>query len=528
MDRRERSRTARTQKRRKKPDDPGDTLIILNNGKRSPMTENLNDLSLKIKTLENQSRALEPDQKQRQELYDRVNRFAEDFLESLPHRPVFTKDPDEGSGILDAPINGDAQDIDTLLALLDKNVITPGINPASPGHLGYIPGSGMYAGALGDFLAAVTNRYAGIYAASPGAARMDTMVVKWFAKAAGYPDTAAGDLTSGGSIANLSAIVAARDAKGLSAKDFHRAVVYLCAHTHHCVEKAVRIAGLGECVFRHVPVDDAFRMVPGELKKMITADQASGLHPWLLVASAGTTDTGSVDPLEALAEISKAHGLWFHVDGAYGAGFVLCEPGRKALKGIEKSDSLTMDPHKGLFAPFGTGIVLVKNAPDLHRPYQYQANYLQDEKTLADMDQVSSAEISPELSRHWRGLRVWMALKLSGVKAFAAALEEKILLARYAWVRLNRIDGVETGPLPDLSILIFRCVPKKGDADRFNRKLLDKIVSDGRVYMSSTLIDGRFMLRMAVLSFRTHLEKIEQALNIIEQMIDQVKTEQKN
>ena len=428
-------------------------------------------------------------------------------------------------GILNDPIPDKPEAIESVLESFDRHVISPGLNPASPGHLGYIPGSGLYHSALGDFLAAVTNRYTGIYGASPGAARMETLIVKWFAQKAGYPDTAAGDLTSGGSIANLSAIVAARDARGLKAGDFHRAVIYLSDHTHHCVEKAVRTAGLGECVIRHVPVDDGFRMVPKALDLLVEQDARSGLIPWLLVASAGTTDTGAVDPLEALAGIAGKQNLWFHVDGAYGASFILCESGKVALKGMALSDSLTMDPHKGLFAPFGTGILLVKQAADLHRPYQYQANYLQDEKTLATMAQVSSAEMSPELSRHFRGMRVWLALKLAGVNAFAAALEEKIQLARYAYHRLNRIPGIETGPFPDLSIVIFRYVPDKGDADAFNQKLIEKIMNDGTVYMSSTLINGNFMLRLAVLSFRTHLEKIEQALIIIGNTIEQIKSE---
>ncbi|MCF6247918.1 MAG: aminotransferase class V-fold PLP-dependent enzyme [Desulfobacula sp.] len=477
-----------------------------------------------IKTLEAKTTLLEPDLKERQELFEQVNIYTENFLESLDKRPVYHKDPQEGAGLLDDPISEEPEALEKILEIFDEHVITPGLNPASPGHLGYIPGSGLYVSALGDFLAAVTNRYSGIYAACPGAARMETMVIKWFAEKVGYPESAAGDLTSGGSIANLSAIVAARDARSLKARDFHRAVVYLCEHTHHCVEKAVRTAGLGEAKIRHVPVDDCFRMNPKALEQVVRQDIQNGLLPWLLVASAGTTDTGAVDPLETLASIARENNIWFHVDGAYGASFVLCESGKKMLKGIELSDSITMDPHKGLFVPFGTGIILVKNAADLHRPYQYQANYLQDEKTLARMEQVSSAEMSPELTRHFRGVRVWLALKLCGVSAFSAALEEKILLARYAYHRLNRIDGIETGPFPDLSIIIFRYVPENGDADQFNKMLIEQIMNDGAVYMSSTLIDGNFMLRMAVLSFRTHLEKIEQALIIIDKMIVQTLT----
>jgi aromatic-L-amino-acid decarboxylase len=411
------------------------------------------------------------------------------------------------------------------MELFETTVLTPGLNPAHSGHFGYIPGSGLYHSALGDFLAAVSNRYAGIYAASPGAVRMEQMLIQWLIHMFGYPDTAAGDLTSGGSIANLSAIVAARDHKGLSAKDYHRAVVYFTEHTHHCVEKAVRIAGLSDCIKRFVPVDENFRMQPHALGQMITRDREDGLIPWLLVGSAGTTDTGSVDPLDDLADIARDHKIWFHVDGAYGASFVLCDQGRQMLKGMERSDSLVVDPHKGFFVPFGTGVVLVRDGMNLHRSFHYQANYMQDEKTLAKLDRMSPAELSPELSRHFRGMRLWLPLKLLGVKPFRAALAEKMLLAAYFYERIQEIEGIETGPFPDLSIVIFRYLPKRGNADAFNEKLIEKIMNHGRVFLSSTRIHGNVMLRLAVLSFRTHLEKVDEAITIVEEMIDQVKKE---
>ncbi len=478
-----------------------------------------------IKNLEKKSELLEPLQDQRQELFEKVNQFAENFLTTLSTTPVFQSPKSDGTDFMSLFMGEEPEKMDSLLKNFDEHVIRSGLNPASPGHLGYIPGSGLYYSALGDFLAAVTNRYSGIYAASPGAARMEMMVVRWFAHEAGYPASAGGDLTSGGSIANLSAIVAARDAFELKARNFHRAVVYLTAHTHHCVEKAVRTAGMGECVIRQVPVDAFFRMRKDSLEKMIETDKAQHMIPWLIVASAGTTDTGSVDPLEAVGDIARKNRIWFHVDGAYGACFVLCGLGKKILKGMDGSDSLTMDPHKGLFIPFGTGIVLTRRAEDLHRPYQYQANYLQDGKNLAGMDDISPAEMSPELTRHFRGLRVWLALKLAGVKSFRAALEEKLLLARYFHEKIKAIDGIETGPEPDLSIVIFRYVPKRGNADGFNKKLLEKIVSNGPIFISSTLIEKKFMLRLAVLSYRTHLEKLDQAITIVKRMIKEVKEE---
>ncbi len=486
------------------------------------MSKDRKQIIKKIQELEKQSISLDPDVDERKELMANVSEFAENFLTSLNNRPVFKNCENEGSKLLNSPFSDESEPLGNILKSFTDNVLESGLNPASPGHFGYIPGSGLYYSALGDYLAAVTNRYSGIYAASPGAVRMEAMVIQWFAKEIGYPESSSGDLTSGGSIANLSAVVAARDAFGFKAKEYSKLVVYLTAHTHHCIEKSIRIAGLGETVIRVVPVDANFKMQPESFVQMVKHDKSLGLIPWLIVASAGTTDVGSIDPLVDLFEIAKINKMWFHVDGAYGASFVLCKSGKKNLKGIEDADTLTMDPHKGLFAPFGTGVILAKNGMDLHRPYQYEANYMQDEKTLAKKDQMSPAELSPELTRHFRGLRIWMALKIAGISAFRSALEEKMLLAQYFYNELQSIDRIETGPFPDLSIVIFRYVPQEGNPNTFNQVLLEKIIKEGSVFMSSTMINNNFMIRMAILSFRSHLEKVDQAITIIRSMIQRI------
>jgi len=253
------------------------------------------------------------------------------------------------------------------------------------------------------------------------------------------------------------------------------------------------------------------------LEKMITDDRRKGLNPFLIIASAGTTDTGAIDPLKDISEIAKKYNLWFHVDGAYGAFFVLCDEGKKLLNGMENSDSLVMDPHKGLFLPYGTGTILVKDRRDLLNAFWYQANYLQDAKKGAD--EVSPADISPELTKHFRGLRLWLPLKLVGVRPFRAALEEKLLLARYFYQEIQKLDGFEVGPFPDLSIVTFRYIPKHGDPNEFNEKLIKAIQEDGRIFISSTMLDGKFTLRLAVLAFRTHLSTIELALEVLKEKV---------
>ena len=398
------------------------------------------------------------------------------------------------------------------MELLAANVDTPGLNPASGGHLGYIPGGGIYYSALGDYLADVFNRYAGIFYASPGAVRMENMLIRWMNSIVGYPETAAGNLTSGGSLANLIAIVTARDACGIKSENMTRSVIYLSEQAHHSIDKAIRIAGLRECVVRHLPLDEKYRIIPDELDKQIDNDRSDGLNPFLIIASAGTTDVGAIDPLAAIGEISKRHGLWYHIDAAYGGFFVLTDEGRDKLKGIDTSDSLVIDPHKGLFLPYGLGVVLVKNAQALRESHRYMANYMQD--AASSTDEASPADLSPELTKHFRGLRLWLPLMLHGVAPFRACLEEKLLLAKYFHAEVRKL-GFESKIEPELSVVTYRWLPKTGDANTFNKVLLQTVVADGRVFISSTMLDGEFTLRFACLAFRTHLSTVDMLLSVL-------------
>ena len=355
------------------------------------MPQTLEYLQQQLAALEPASRRLEPSPEERKYLQDHVIQYAEEFLNGIYEIPAFVQSETKGKGIYDSPISENPGTIEDALRLIREHVDTPSLNPASGGHLGYIPGGGIYYSALGDYLADVTNRFAGIFFASPGAVRMENMLVKWMAELVGYPATAGGNLTSGGSIANLTGIVTARDAHNLHPRDFERAVIYLTPQAHHSVDKAIRIAGLGHSVLRHVPVDARFRMDVASLERMIVEDKKAGLNPFLVIAAAGTTDAGAVDPLPAIADLCNVHRLWFHLDGAYGAFFVLCEEGRRILNGIERSDSLVMDPHKGLFLPYGTGTALIRDQSKLFNSYWYQANYLQDAAAVAD--ELSPADL---------------------------------------------------------------------------------------------------------------------------------------
>lgn len=468
----------------------------------------------KLQELEAIARQLDPNPIQRKAWRNAVSDYSDEFLDNIETVKAYIVTEDKGSGIYDTPI-GEPKAIETLLESLRYNVDRPGLNPASGGHLAYIPGGGLFPAALGDYLADVFNRYAGVFYGSPGAVRMENQLLNWLCEVMGYPATAKGNLTSGGSIANQIAIGAARDAKKLKAADFHRAVIYTTRQVHHCAHKSLNMVGMREAVKRFIPMDSEFRMNVVELKNQIASDLQEGLLPFMVIASAGTTDVGAVDPLDAIADICAQFNIWFHVDGAYGGFFIMIDETKALFKGIERADSLVIDPHKGLFLPYGTGAVLVKDGKKLFESQHMEASYLQD--AYSDTEEVSPADLSPELTKHFRGLRLWLPLQLYGIEIFKAALAEKLWLTRYFYEEIQKI-GFEVGAYPQLSVMTYRYVPKTGDANAFNAWLVDAVKSDGRVFLSSTMIEGVFYLRLAVLSFRTHLSTINICLEILKNL----------
>jgi aromatic-L-amino-acid decarboxylase len=473
----------------------------------------------RIRHLERAARPLDPGASRRKQLRKAVVASSERFLRKIQTIKAYNDTADKGIGLLRSLISERGVPIETAIELFEHDVVRPGASTASGAHLAYIPGGGIYHAALGDYLAAVSNKYAGVFFTGPGPVRMENMLIRWVADLVGYPAAAGGNIASGGSIASLIAIATARDAHGLKGADFASAVVYLTTQAHHCLEKALRIAGLGEVQVRYIPIDDGFRMQPEALAQAIAADRRQGLKPWLIIAAAGTTDTGAVDPLDAIATIAERERCWYHVDAAYGGCFLLTEHGRRLLKGIERSDSVVLDPHKGLFLPYGSGIVVVRDAARLAATHGYGGNYMQD--AMREPSELSPADLSPELSKHFRALRLWLPLIVLGTKPFRAALDEKLLLARYFYQKIQAL-GFEVGPPPELSIVTYRWVPPGAGLERanqINQAIVDGVRRDGRVFLSTTMLDGRFTLRLAVLAFRTHVREIDLAIRVLREQV---------
>ncbi len=469
----------------------------------------MKDLIHQIQEFETISNQLEPLPAERNEYIEQLKQYTDQFIHTIHDRNAYQSGNPENNSLA---IQGKKKTLEDILQLYAKEVEAYGIKPASGGHIGYIPGGGIFASALGDFLADITNEYSGMYYASPGAVTIENEVINWIKKVFGFPESTVGNLTSGGSIANLIALTAARDHHQIKGEKIKKSVIYLSAQVHHCIHKAIRIIGLEDILIRQLTLDTHNRIDPVKLEEQIQKDITDGLYPFCVIASAGTTDTGAVDPLKSIGEISKSHSLWYHIDAAYGGFFILTESKKHLLEGIELADSLVIDPHKGLFLPYGTGAVLVKHKEAVYHSHHYTANYMQD---AIDEDMpVNPADVSPELTKHFRGLRMWLPLQLHGIEPFIACLEEKLLLTSYFRNKLVEL-GFKVGPEPDLSVSYFWYPSTTMDENLFNKRLMDLIHENGRVFLSSTNIEGKFVIRMAILSFRTKLKTIDKAIEMI-------------
>jgi aromatic-L-amino-acid decarboxylase len=463
--------------------------------------------------IEDRSLELSPEDFRR--LIDAAARRAVEHLASLTSQP--SADVEGGVELarsLVEPLPEEGRPAEELLDLLFDRVIPKSFNTAGPGYLAYIPGGGLPHSAVADFVADATNRYVGVFAAAPGLAQIETNVVRWLADLVGYTEGARGILTTGGSLATFSAVVAAR--RDRLPENFLSGVLYASDQGHHAIEKAALLAGFPAARVRRIASDERYRIRLDALERAIEQDRIAGLTPFFVVGNAGTTNTGAVDDLDALADLCRREKLWFHVDAAYGGFFLLTDDGRRRMSGIERSDSVVLDPHKGLFLPYGTGALLVRDGEALKRAHALTAEYLPSMQEAPDL--VDFNLLSPELSRDFRGLRVWLPLKMHGIGPFRANLEEKLALTGRATAGLAGIPGMEILAEPQLSIVAFRLAPPgrdPDDLDDLNRKLLERVNGRKRVYLTGTMLRGRFAIRICVLSFRTHRERIDMALEDI-------------
>lgn len=449
---------------------------------------------------------LEMTSDQRATLGQEVLEFANEFLSARSHNEAsFPVDDASALSSFRIPPAEQPGDLSKLLAIVERSNHF-GVDSSAGTHLSYIPNGGIFAGALGEFLAAAMNRYTGGNHASTGAVAIEQGVIDWMLELFGLGERSAGILLSGGSIANLTAIIAARTRFG---PDFRNGVVYISVQAHHSVTKACRMAGIAEDRVRLVGADPFLRMDLVELELLIDNDLAAGLVPMAIVASAGTTDSGTIDPLPQIQALAEKHGAWSHADAAYGGFFTLTDRGNQRLKGIERFDSITIDAHKSLFMPFGIGGLLVKNGDDLVAAFGGEGSYMQDIIDIGGLPHFYS--LGPELTRPFRGLPVWLGLHLHGVGAFRFELDRMLDLAERAQAELGQSGRVETVGSPDLSVVVMRSV--HGDKD--TQFLLSYLNDSRRVHLSSTQMFGRDIIRLAFLNPRTNDQDLDSVIELL-------------
>ena len=425
-----------------------------------------------------------------------------DFIASLPNQSACGDvDAHELCRALGERAPEDGEPISELLDPLFQDWIPRSFNTAGPGYLAYIPGGGIFPAALADLIADGTNRYTGIWAAAPALVQLEANVLDWFRDWMGFPTTTRGLFTTGGSMSIFNAVLCARERQ--LATEIRSGVLYASTQAHAAVVKSAKLAGIFPDRVRLGSVDSQFRMRVDELGAQIERDRRAGLRPFLGVSTAGSSKTGAVDPLDAIADLCAREGLWHHVDGAYGAFFHLVEPLRPLLAGLPRADSLTLDPHKGLFLPYGTGALLVRDGAALRAVHQVQASYM---PPAVDQEFYDPAQYGPELSRGFPGLRVWLTIKTFGAARIRTAIAEKRALAVAAAERLAAVPGINLVAPPQLSLFAF-CLNPTGSSlleqNKATSRLLERVNARRRVMLTGCTVDGRFLARICVLSFRS-------------------------
>jgi glutamate/tyrosine decarboxylase-like PLP-dependent enzyme len=404
-----------------------------------------------------------------------------------------------------------------LLADFETKVAHHAFRIQHPRFLAFVPSAPSFASVLGDWLCAGTNFFAGVWLEASGPSQVELVVLDWFKQFLGLPAEARGLLTSGGSEANLTALTVARE--HLDFDDRGRAVLFVTEHRHWSIDRAAKVLGFHPRQVHAVSATADFRLDPRNLAEAVSSARQAGLLPWALAANAGTTSTGTVDPLPALADVCREHGLWLHVDAAYGWPAVLTAAGRAALAGIERADSLTLDPHKWFAQTFEAGCVLVRDGRRLTETFAVRPDYMQD--VAPEHDEVNFADCGIALTRRFRALKIWLSLHVLGLEWFRRLVEHCCLLAEYAEACLRAKAIFEVLSPQQLSIVAFRCLPRDisdAELDQFNLSLVEKLLATGRAFVSSTRLHGRVALRFCFTNWRTTAADVDEVIELLAEL----------
>jgi aromatic-L-amino-acid/L-tryptophan decarboxylase len=458
--------------------------------------------------------------------YRAVDLIAEQ-LAALPTAPCRRAIPDElRQHLLDQPLPAAGRDADQVLDAVAEFVLPYPMGNNSPRFFAWVNSPAAPLGVLAELLAGGLN--ASVAGGDHAATYVEYAVLGWLKRLLGFPATAGGLLISGGSMANLVGLAVMRFVKAqasIRARGFRDEatpmVVYTSAQGHSCIEKAVELLGIGHDYLRKIPTDGQQRIDLDRLKAQIAADRAAGLRPVCVAASAGTVNTGAIDPLDALADLCAAEQLWFHIDGAYGGVGVLAEQTAGLYAGLERADSLAIDPHKWLSMPVECGCVFVRDAQAMRDTFSLTPPYLRDDANLPWF-----SEFGPQQTRGFRALKLWMVLQQIGEQGYRQLISRDIALARALQERIRAHPDFELVAAGPLSITCFRYTPPAAqDLDALNRRLLDLVQRQGQVFLTSTQLDGVFVLRACVVNFRTTEADLDALLEALAQAGQRVNEE---
>ncbi len=433
---------------------------------------------------------------------------------------------EELEGLLREELPEEGQDPQEVLDQVEADILPNTMRVDHPRFFGFVPGPNNFVSVLADTLAAGFNVFSGTWISGAAAAQTELVVVDWLRELCGLPETAGGLFTSGGSMASVTGLAAARHA--VLDDEVEGAVAYCSDQTHTSVDRALRLLGFGPDQLRRLPHDEAYRLDPEVLAEAVRTDRAAGRRPFCVIANAGTTNTGAVDPLLRLADVADEHDLWLHVDGAYGAAAVICERGRERLSGVDRADSLTLDPHKWLFQPFEIGGVLVRDQQHLRRAFQIQAEYLED--AIGEFDEVNYSDYGIQLTRSFRALKLWMTLKVFGRRAVATAVARGFDRADQAEALLRSWDGWEVVTPSQMGILTYRYAPdalSADQADALTRRLPKALRDEGTAMVTKTTLEGRPALRLCPINPRTSADDVRQTLTVLDRLAESLADDQR-
>jgi aromatic-L-amino-acid/L-tryptophan decarboxylase len=452
-----------------------------------------------------------PAERMREIGYRVVDRLVE-HLTTLGAQPVGVKgDPAILIPALDEPAPEHATEFETVLQQVEQQVLGNTMHVNHPRFFAYVPGPSNFVGAMADALVSGYNVFAGTWISGSGPAAVEIAVMKWLQQACGLPDTAGGLFVSGGTIANLTALAVARHV--VLQDRLEGATVYFSDQAHSSLEKDLRLIGVPPDNIRKLRSDADYRLPVQELDRCIEQDRAAGRRPFCIIASAGTTNTGAIDPLVELSRLCRKENLWLHVDGAYGAAAVISRRGRELLPGLELADSLSLDPHKWLFQPFEIGCVLVRDQTHLRDTFRILPEYLKDAHQHSE--EFNFTDYGLQLTRGFRALKLWMSIKVFGMAAFRAAIERGFALAEFTEACLRQMPGWEIVTPAQMAVVCFRYT---GGSDAAHLRLVQALLEDGFALITSTVLRGRTVLRTCTINPRTTEADIQSTLERLDEL----------